>query len=249
MRFSFYIYAFVLKIDNSKHYTVSVIALLSIQASVDSYFVALITFHQEDTFMKKNDIKYLILCGMMMLFIGITHNAGAASAAFPKVEKQGDGMLYTFEKLPENAEELRNIADFSDPKHTTAFFLVALKQYVKDSKSGLEMIEVLYGPRKISDFDKHFLKERLSDKKYLPNSYFEGASVDNDYTPSEPFQIVLYDDTHTSEEGYIRVFVHSKGADSRRYLTLRSKGNNWYIWEYPFIVTGIRLPASQDVWK
>lgn len=199
--------------------------------------------------MKKSNIKYVMLCAIMMLFIGATPHADAASAVFPKVEKQGDGVLYTFEKLPENADELRHIADFSDPKHTTAFFLVALKQYVKDSKSGLEMIDILYGPRKINDFDKKFLQERLSDKKYLPNSYFEGASVDNDYTPSEPFQIVLYNDTRTSEEGYIRVFVHSKGADSRRYLTLRSKGNNWYIWEYPFIVTGIRLPASQDIWK
>lgn len=199
--------------------------------------------------MKTNYIRRVMLYGIMMLCIGITHNATASNNLFPKIEKQGDGVLYTFEKMPDSAEELRSVANFSDPKHTTALFLVALKKYVKDSQAGLDMIEVLYGPRKISDADKNFLKERLRDKKYLPDSYFEGASVDNDYTPSTPYQIVLYDDTLTYAEGYIRVFVSSKGADSKRYVTLRNKGNDWYIWEYPGIVTGIRLPASQDVWK
>ena len=101
------------------------------------------------------------------------------------------------------------------------------------------MIDLLRGPRPMNDMDKDFLKDRLREKTYLPRAYFEGAAPDNDYTPDIPLTLMVYDDPMKAEEGYLYIQVATTGADSRRY----------YLWEYSNVLTGIRLPASQDPWS
>ena len=50
------------------------------------------------------------------------------------------------------------------------------------------------------------------------------------------------------EPGYLRVYLRTAGADSPRPMRLRKKGENWYLWEYSSILTGIRMPAAEDPW-
>ena len=50
------------------------------------------------------------------------------------------------------------------------------------------------------------------------------------------------------EEGYLRLFLRTAGADSPRPIKLRKKGENWYLWEYSSILSGIRIPAEADPW-
>ena len=50
------------------------------------------------------------------------------------------------------------------------------------------------------------------------------------------------------EEGYMRLFLKTAGADAARPIKLRQKGDNWYLWEYSSILTGIRVPAEEDPW-
>ena len=158
--------------------------------------------------------------------------------------------VFTFDTLPSTAQEIREKADFTNPKHTAALFIVALKKYVENPEVGIEMINVLKGPQPLGKMDISFLKDRFSDKKYLPDSYFRGATPANNYTPSQPYTLEFFDDKlPQNDENYIRVFIRSGGADSLRYVLLRRKQNEWFIWEYPGIVMSIRTPAAADPWK
>ena len=95
-----------------------------------------------------------------------------------------------------------------------------------------------------------FLRDRLRDKKYLPKAYFEGATPENNYTPDEPFVLKVLPDPRPQdmEEGYLRVYLQTTGADSTRPLKLRQKDGSWYLWEYSSILSGIRIPSAEDPW-
>ncbi len=95
-----------------------------------------------------------------------------------------------------------------------------------------------------------FLKDRFCDgKTYVPFSYFKGATPANDYTPDEPFTLVVESNPYSdANEGYKKLFVRSGGADSPREIVLRRKGDGtWLLWEQ-FILVGIREPKSADPW-
>lgn len=168
------------------------------------------------------------------------------------VEVADGGIRVTFEQLPETAQDLEALLALyppSDARHTGAFFIASLVRYVNSADDGLAMIDLLRGPRPMNDMDKDFVKDRLRDKTYLPRAYFEGAKPDNDYTPDTPLTLLVYDDPMKAEEGYLYIQVATTGADSRRRITLREKDGQYYLWEYSNVLTGIRLPASQDPWS
>lgn len=87
-------------------------------------------------------------------------------------------------------------------------------------------------------------------KKYLPLAYFDGATPENGYGPTQPYVLNFYPDQRPQdcEEGYMRLFLKTAGADADRPIKLRQKGDNWYLWEYSSILTGIRVPAEEDPW-
>ncbi len=162
-------------------------------------------------------------------------------------------MTITFPVLPTNYEEFVNLAEdmMKKPEGTAALLLVALKLYVDDRDLGLEVLNFLHGPRPLSVRDQQFIRDRMMDKPYLPDSYFMGARPDNNYTPDLPLSIELLPDPVPAEsEEFKKVRLNSSGADSPRLVTLRRKasGDVWFLWDYPAIVTGIRIPAKEDPW-
>ncbi len=160
-------------------------------------------------------------------------------------------MKFTFDKIPDTVEEFKTMPNFSfkQPQNTAALFLVALCRYVENQNMGIDMINALKGPEELSNHAKSFLWDRLRDKLYLPYSYFEGSNPANNYTPTEPYTVEIFDDKLPPvEPNYIRVFVRSSGADSLRPLTLRKKGEEYFLWDYPGIVSGIRISAKEDPW-
>ena len=168
-----------------------------------------------------------------------------------KVESVDGGIKVVFEELPQTAEDLEALLALypqSDARNTGAFFIASLVRYVDSADDGLAMIDLLRGVRPMNDMDKNFLKDRLRDKTYLPGAYFEGAKPENDYTPDDPWTLMVYDDPMQAEEGYRYIQVATTGADSRRRITLREKDGQYYLWEYSNVLTGIRLPASEDPW-
>lgn len=154
---------------------------------------------------------------------------------------------FQFQTLPKNVEELKAYP-LSTPHAAAALLVVAFCRYVENTEDGLAMLDYLNGPANLSNMDKQFLRDRFGDKPYLPFSYFRGATPDNNYTPSQPYTIDVFDWVYAMDQGYTKVFLQSGGADSQRPVTLRQKGNEHFVWEYAGIVSGIRIPKKDDPW-
>ncbi len=169
-----------------------------------------------------------------------------------EMQKGDEGMSATFDRLPTTAEEFSALAEgkLTNPENTCALFLCALNIYIQDKDAGIEAVNLLRGPRPLNNYDIQFLRDRLRDKTYLPLAYFDGAMPENSYAPSEPYTLRLYADSRPQdcEAGYMRLFLKTAGADSPRPIKLRQKGEEWFLWEYSSILSGIRIPASADPW-
>ena len=161
-------------------------------------------------------------------------------------------MKITIKSVPTTFEEFSALPqnDLSKPENTCALFLIALELYIKDKDAGIAAVNGLRGPRLLNNYDIQFLRDRLRDKTYLPLAYFEGASPENNYTPKEPLTLEVLPDSRPQdvEEGYIRIFLKTAGADSPRPIKLRQKDGLWYLWEYSSILSGIRIPQKDDPW-
>lgn len=159
---------------------------------------------------------------------------------------------FTFTELPESLAQMQALpeASLDSPFKAAALTVCALCAYAADKNIGTEMLNWLRGPRPLNGMEISFLNDRFRDgKTYIPFSYFEGATPDNDYTPSEPFRITVQS-THVSgeEQGYMKLFIPCGGADSPRPIKLRMKGDGkWFLWEQ-YLLTGIRTPKSADPW-
>lgn len=161
-------------------------------------------------------------------------------------------MQVIIESIPKTASEFSSMPqmDITKPENTCAMFLCALQLYINNKDEGIEAVNMLRGPRPMTPYDIQFLRDRLRDKKYLPMAYFEGASPQNGYKPKVPYVLNVMPDSRPQdiEEGYIRVFLKTAGADSPRPVKLRTKGGKWYLWEYSSMLSGIRIPAEEDPW-
>ena len=160
---------------------------------------------------------------------------------------------FTFESLPKNLEELKALPEavLDDPFKTAALSLCALCAYSEDRAAGTEMLNFLRGPRPMSPADIAFLNDRLMDgKNYVARSYFNGATPENEYTPTKPYTVKVISNQYSELEGgnYMKLLINSGGADSPRSVTLRKTGGGkWYLWEQN-LLSDIRIPKSQDDW-
>lgn len=158
-------------------------------------------------------------------------------------------------KLPGSLREFEELMQHMDrqaPESVCALFIAALHVFTKNKAEGIAAINLLRGPRPLSRYEEQFLWDRLYDKLYLPCVYCDGAVPGNDYTPAQPVAITVHDDPRPQDmqEGYMRLYLKTAGADSPRAVTLRLKPSTgeWFLWEYPAILMGVRVPVSQDAW-
>ena len=170
----------------------------------------------------------------------------------PTYSKEIKTETIVIEKLPENLEELQNMpgATLDDPFGVATLVLCGLCAYGADKNIGKEMLNWLRGPRPLSNFDISFLNDRFMDGNYyIPFSYFNGATPENNYTPDEPLSVTISTNSYSyTEEGYCKLSIKRGGADTPRSLTLRINGEGkWFLWEQD-LRSGIRIPKSQDKW-
>lgn len=157
---------------------------------------------------------------------------------------------FEFSEIPSTLNELKSLpeAKLETPFMTAALTVLALCRYEKDVNSAIEMINFLKGPVDLTEYDKQFLRDRLKGKSYVPRSYFEGTSPENDYTPSVPLTIKVFEYAYSySEDGYAMLEIRSSGADSPRQIKLRKKGNEWFLWQQ-YLLPDIRTPKKDDAW-
>ena len=164
----------------------------------------------------------------------------AQKAVVSAVQSAGNKReTFTFRALPESLAEMQ------------ALTVLALCAYAADKNIGTEMLNWLRGPRPLNGMEISFLNDRFRDgKTYLPFTYFVGSTPENNYTPSEPYTIVV-ESNHVSaeEQGYMKLFIPCGGADDPRPVKLRQRGSDgkWFLWEQ-YLLTGVRTPKAADPW-
>ena len=156
-----------------------------------------------------------------------------------------------FNTLPETLEQFKALpqAAMTDPFDTAALTVLAFCFYPHDKDTCLAMVDFLKGPKPLSSYEKSFIADRFRDADYVPRSYFNGATPQNDYQPSQPYTVTVSENPYSYQnQGYAKLFIRSGGADNPREVLLRlAKDGKWYLWEQ-FILVGIRQPESSNPW-
>ena len=159
--------------------------------------------------------------------LGNAVKQGVSNAVNNKKEK------IVFNILPETYEQFISLpqASLSTPFQTAAMTVLAFCYYPKDSELCYRMIDFLCGPRPLNSSDKSFIRDRVSDKDYVPRSYFAGATPGNDYQPQSPYTVEVRENQYTYEtDGIAKLFIPSGGADEPRPIQLRkAKDGKWYL--------------------
>ena len=167
-------------------------------------------------------------------------------SAFGKKEE-----TFTFTALPESLAQMQALpeASLDSPFKTAALTVCAICVYAADKNIGTEMLNWLRGPRPLSGMDISFLNDRFRDGTHVPFSYFEGATPENDYTPTAPFKVTVESNPYSdANEGYMKLFIKSGGADNAREVVMRKLGDGrWLLWDQ-FLLVGIRDPKSANPW-
>ena len=180
----------------------------------------------------------------------------AGQGAQPQAPATPENQTYTvtFPQLPLNLEQMKALpqADLTRPEYTAALTVAALCVYPVDKDASIQMLNYLKGPEPLSNYELQFLADRFRGQEYLPGSYFQGATPQNDYTPAVPYTLQITQNSYSTNEfsqGYLTLWLTSGGADSPRQVRLRNKPSTgqWFLVEQMLMV-GIRTPVSQDPW-
>jgi hypothetical protein len=161
---------------------------------------------------------------------------------------------FTFTKLPESLEELKALpqANLTNPFGVVALVILAMNNINNNYDKAIEMLTFLKGPAPLMNQEIARMKEQLKDKDYHMLSYFEGTSPENNYKPTEPYKITVFDHPNSydnQKDGYVTLWVKSSGSDSDRQVRLRKKGSTgeWFLNE-EYLTVGIRIPKEKDAW-
>lgn len=156
--------------------------------------------------------------------------------------------------IPKSVEELKSAENFDlkDPYSVAAYCIAAFCVYPENRDATIEMLNYMKGPQPVNERDKQFIRDRFMDGAgYIPRSYFEGATPENNYTPQEPYEITIHEFVHSRDQkGYLKVWMKSGGADSERFINLRTKESTgeWFIWDFESVLMSMRKPKEQDAW-
>ena len=164
--------------------------------------------------------------------------------------QNGGRQSIVFSALPATLKEFTALpqAGLQSPYETAAMFVVALTFYKQNKDVSIAMMNYLKGPAPLSPRELSLFKTQVTD--YLANSYFAGATAQNDYTPSQPYTVVISDNAHSYvNPGSVNLFVCCGGADSPRPIEMRlAKDGKWYLTGHASLLVGIRKPESSNPW-
>lgn len=161
------------------------------------------------------------------------------AVANQSVDNTSTKVTFTFKALPKSLEDLESIPQsaMKTPFMTAALTVMALCQYSQDSDSGNDILNYLRGPRTVTEHELKFINERLAENKRIPFSYLKGANSENDFTPSSPYCITVYETQNSyANEGYAQIFVDSSFDHKPHQITLRWRNDQWLLWDQYLLV-------------
>ena len=167
----------------------------------------------------------------------------------------GKTVSVVFSDIPETLSGFTALpqAAMSTPFDTAAMVAAALCVYPVSKDESIAMLNFLKGPQPLNPREISFIADRMSQNNkagFIGASYFNGATPQNNYIPSEPYTIVVSDGPYSyQEEGYAVMKLKSGGADHTRDVKLRkAKDGKWYLWDHGLLVD-IRQPESTNPWE
>ena len=165
-------------------------------------------------------------------------------------------------RLPQNIDEFVEVRDnvSNTPEGGAAMFIVACMIYVQDNdvapltvavaKNRLQEDSKGYKGYTIHLSDLRLIKDQLKRYPFLPNSYVLGTSPQDGYSLSNKslkFSFSTNKYSGSEEEGNIKLFVPSSGADSPRPIKVtRNDKGLWKADEWSSLLVGIRTPPQAD---
>lgn len=160
---------------------------------------------------------------------------------------------YSFEALPQTVDELKALpeAAMTDVYAVAALSLLALTRFEADRNASIAMLNFLKGPDPMTPMAIQQISDRFMDGKfYKVNSFFEGATPANNYTPSQPYRIKVSSTPYSFDtENWAVLYLHSGGSDSPRPVKLRKKPSTgqWFLVEIQYL-GDVRTPVAADKW-
>lgn len=168
-------------------------------------------------------------------------------------------------RLPSNVEEFKVLRDqiAMTPEGGAAMFILALKIYAGHASEGLKCLivqrdindlvvsgeEDSYSGYALPGCELSLIRAQLSRQPYIPDSYFVGATPENDYkTPLDEMQFDISTNPYSGNpaSGKLKVFVRSGGADTARPVQLnRNAKGIWKVAEYSSLILGVRKAQSE----
>ncbi len=188
----------------------------------------------------------------MGLFDFIKNLAGISNSIPSSIISSLSSKSVSLPSLPTTLAELQAMptAGLTDEYAVAALTVAVLCNYEKDPAETIRMMDFLRGPRPLNGIDQQFLRDRLKGRSYIIHSYLKGATPENNYTPTTPYSVEVSENSHSrSEQGYVKLFILSSGADTPRPITLRQKPSTgqWFVWQES-ILTDVRSPKEKDPW-
>lgn len=161
---------------------------------------------------------------------------------------------FTFDRIPETVDELKALpqANLQNPFGVVALVILAMNNFNRDLDKCKEMLTFLKGPGTLMNQEISRMNDQLKGKDYLMRSYFEGTTPENNYKPTEPYKITVFDHPNSydnEKDGYVTLWVKSSGSDSDRQVRLRKKQSTgeWFLNE-EYLTPGIKTPQEADPW-
>lgn len=161
---------------------------------------------------------------------------------------------FTFDRIPETVDEMKALpqANLQNPFGVVALVILAMNNFNKDLDKCKDMLAFLKGPGTLMNQEISRMNDQLKSKDYLMRSYFEGTSPENNYKPTEPYKITVFDHPNSydnEKDGYVTLWVKSSGSDSDRQVRLRKKQSTgeWFLNE-EYLTPGIKTPQEADPW-
>lgn len=167
-------------------------------------------------------------------------------------------------RLPQNIDVFLEVRDkiAQTPEGGAAMFIVACMMYVNSSDNDLAPMTVALAKKRLQEnakgykgyipnpSDLRLIKDQLKRYPFLPNSYVLGTSPQEGYSLSDkPLKFSFSTNTYSgsADEGKIKLFVPSSGADSPRPIRVtRNDKGVWKADEWSSLLVGIRTPPKAD---
>ncbi|MBN2546434.1 MAG: hypothetical protein JXB50_11605 [Spirochaetes bacterium] len=167
-----------------------------------------------------------------------------------------------FNTLPKSIEEFLSLRDeiAKTPEGGGAMMVIALILYSNDENLGRQCLTVAvnqdqivqgnyYKGYKLISSKMSLIESQISKQKYIPNSYINGTSPENNYElPKNNLSLSFRRNKYsqTDESGSVKVFVNCSGADSPRPITLKINDKGiWKAFEYSSLVVGIKKAKKE----